>query len=130
MRESARDNINADHNFHFWQHKFVLPEFITNSDTRSNFELLHAILKATRIDKCTSFTVVEYFIPFQLCCLEDNSSHKVRSWSEKDMNVKTSPQAKRHRPSLLFTSLAILNFIHRQLLSQDDFYHLINFITR
>ena len=55
MRESARDNINADHNFHFWQHKFVLPEFITNSDTRSNFELLHAILRATRIDKCTSF---------------------------------------------------------------------------
>ena len=33
-------------------------------------------------------------------------------------NIKTSPQAKRHKPSLLFTS-----FITMQLSSQDNFHH-------
>ena len=37
--------------------------------------------------------------------------------------IKTSPQAKRHKPSLLFTSLTILTFITRQLSSQDNFHH-------
>ena len=36
---------------------------------------------------------------------------------------KTSPQAKRHKPSLLFTSLTILFFINIQLSSQDNFHH-------
>ena len=87
----AEDNINADHNFHFWRHKFVLPKFIIkNSDTRSNFELLHAILKATRIRQVQLIynICIFYTNPFQLCCLEENISHKVRIWSKKDINVK------------------------------------------
>jgi len=32
---------------------------------------------------------------------------------KKDKKTKTSPQAKRHKPSLLFTSLTILTFITR-----------------
>ena len=43
--------------------------------------------------------------------------------------MKTSPQAKRHKPSLLFTSLTILTFITRYYLV-DNFHHYITFITR
>ena len=34
-------------------------------------------------------------------------------WHKKGFILKTSPQAKRHKPSLLFTSLTILTFITR-----------------
>ena len=46
--------------------------------------------------------------------------------SKKYTQIKTSPQAKRHKLSLLFTSLTIstsLTFINKKLISQDKFYH-------
>ena len=45
------------------------------------------------------------------------------SYGPKVGSIKTSPQAKRHKPSLLFTSLTILTFISRQLSSLDNFHH-------
>ena len=37
--------------------------------------------------------------------------------------IKTSPQAKRHKTSLLFTSLTIITFITRYFSSLDNFHH-------
>ena len=60
---------------------------------------------------------------FCICCL----SAFTMAWNLSGKK-ETSPQAKRHQPSLLFTSLAILTFITRQLPSPDNFCHLITFI--
>ena len=42
-----------------------------------------------------------------------NETKDLKTFGEKNSEEKTSPQAKRHKPSLLFTSLTILTFITR-----------------
>lgn len=68
-----------------------------------------------------------------ICAFQRKIKHTciISKQQDKIPTNKTSPQAKRHKPSLLFHFFYHkITFIIGSLLSLDNFYHCITFITR
>ena len=74
---------------------FVLSEFITNSDTRSNFELEQAILKAGRIDKTISSTSIAFsctnFVPYLAHDMSLYKKHEIHQCDSLNYSLLMTP---------------------------------------